>query len=55
MSKKFKENLSWEDDDEYDPASTHMDRIKCPYCGNKIWVNPGEDYVCRYCGYDSEL
>ena len=42
------------DDDESLPTNGHV-RKACWYCGNTVIADEEGDYVCPYCGYNSEL
>lgn len=54
FGKKFNESPYYDDDDEFGPTNGR-ERRTCSYCGNTVYGDSEGEYVCPYCGYDSEL
>ena len=52
--KKLNESPYYDDDDESCPTNGRV-RKTCWYCGNTVIADEEGEYVCPYCGYDSEL
>ena len=52
--KKLNESPYYDDDDEFGPTNGRVRRT-CSYCGNTVIADEEGEYVCPYCGYDSEL